>query len=167
DSQVASATFYKLSSLGTGTGLTGNYWSNQLMTFNGSPTLTRTDPTINFDWGGGSPDPSISADHFTARWTGDVQPVFSETYTFYTTTDDGVRLWVNNQLVIDKWVDQGPTEWSGTIGLTGGYRYPVKMEYYENGGGAVAKLSWSSPSTSKAIIPQSQLYPTNDLPPTV
>src|SRR5262249_37836135 len=139
----------------------------QLKTFNGSPTLTRLDATVNFDWGGGSPDPKISADSFTVRWLGDVQPQFNETYTFYTVTDDGVRLWVNNQLLIDKWVDQGPTEWSGSIALTNGYRYPVKMEYYENGGGAAAKLSWSSSSTTKAIIPKPQLYPSNDIPPAV
>jgi hypothetical protein len=165
DSQMASATFYNVASLGNGTGLTGNYWSNQLKTFNGSPTLTRVDATVNFDWSNGAPDPGISADHFTVRWLGDVQPLFSETYTFYTTTDDGVRLWVNNQLIVDKWVDQGATEWSGTIALAAGNRYPVKMEYYENGGSASAKLAWSSPSTSKAIIPQTQLYPSNFIAP--
>src|SRR6185369_294594 len=64
----------------TGTGLTAQYWTNQLKTFTGSPTLTRTDATVNFNWGNGSPDPSISVDSFTARWTGQVQAQFNETY---------------------------------------------------------------------------------------
>ncbi|HKI69641.1 MAG TPA: PA14 domain-containing protein, partial [Verrucomicrobiae bacterium] len=159
DSGVALATFLNSTSIGNGTGLSGAYYSNQPMTFTNPPTLIRTDATVNFNWGGASPDSRISSDNFTVRWTGSVQPQFSEPYTFYTTTDDGVRLWVDGRLVIDKWVDQGPTEWSGTLKLVGGQKYPLTMEYYENAGGAVAELSWSSPATAKSIIPQSQLYP--------
>jgi hypothetical protein len=139
-----------------GTGLVGDYFDNNNFT---GTMITRTDPTVNFDWGSGAPMTGIAADTFSVRWNGQVQAVNSETYTFYTTTDDGVRLWVNNQLLIDKWIDQGPTEWSGAIALTAGVKYDIKMEYYENGGGAQAKLSWSSPSIAKAIVPQIQLYP--------
>jgi len=57
--------------------------------------LTRTDPQINFSWGNGSPDESINADDFSAKWTGEVEAAFTETYTFYTNTDDGVKLWIN------------------------------------------------------------------------
>jgi len=56
---------------------------------------------VNFDWGGGTPDSSLGVDTFTTRWTGKVEPQYSQTYTFYTQTDDGVRLWVNGQLLID------------------------------------------------------------------
>ena len=124
---------------------------------------------VNFDWGGGSPDPAIGADQFSVRWTGQVQPRFSETYTFYTVTDDGVRLWVNNQLLIDRYFDQGTTEWSGLISLQAGQLYDIRMEFYENGGGAAAQLLWSSPSVAKELIPTTQLYPpaTSNLPPTV
>ena len=167
DSAVVTATFLNSLAVGKGTGLTGRYWSNQLKTTNGTPTLVRLDPTVNFDWGEGSPAPGIGTNSFTALWTGQVQPQLSETYTFYTFTDDGVRLWVNNQLIIDQWIDQPPTEWTGTIALSAGRRYDIKMVYYENAGGAVATLSWSGPSTAKAIIPTSQLYPTNDAPPTI
>ena len=145
---------------GTGLGLNGDYYSFQLATFPPNfPTLTRIDPTINFDFGTGSPDPSISADTFTVRWNGQVQPFYSQTYTFYTTTDDGVRLWVNGQLVVNSWINQASTERSGTISLTGGQKYDILIEYFENTGSAVAKLSWSSPNQFKQIIPQSQLYP--------
>ena len=119
--------------------------------------LTRTDATVDFDWGGGSPDASISSDHFSARWTGQVQAQFSETYTFYANMDDGVRLWVDGKLLIDTWQDQGPTERSGTIDLSAGRKYDLRMDYYENGGGAVAKLLWSSASRGKQIIPQERL----------
>lgn len=141
----------------TSGGLNGEYYDAINFTLR---KLTRTDGTVNFDWGTGSPDPQIGADTFSIRWTGQVQPQFSETYTFYTRTDDGVRLWVNGSLLVDKWIDQGPTEWSGTIALTGGTKYNIQMEYYENGGGAVAQLSWSSPSQPKQIIPQNRLFTT-------
>jgi uncharacterized repeat protein (TIGR03806 family) len=167
DSAVVSATFINSSAIGNGTGLLGSYYSNQVMTFIEPATLVRTDAVVNFNWGGGSPDPSISADDFTVRWTGIVQPQFNETYTFYTTTDDGVRLWVNNQLLIDQWVDQGPTLWSGSIALLAQQKYNIRMEYYENGGGAQAMLEWSSPSTTQTIIPQTQLYPVSNPPPVV
>jgi hypothetical protein len=153
---VAKAGYFKPATGGTGTGLTGQYYDNIDLT---TLRIIRTDATVNFDWGTGSPDASVAADTFSVRWTGQVQPQFSQTYTFYTMTDDGVRLWVNNQLLVDKWVDQGPTEWSGTIALTANQKYDIRMEYYENAGGAVARLSWSSASTPKAIIPQSQLFP--------
>ena len=141
---------------GTGAGLAGQYYDNIDFTI---LRVTRTDPTINFDWGTGSPDPSIGVDTFSVRWTGQIEPLFSQTYTFYTETDDGVRLWINNVLVIDRWIDQGPTEWSGTISLSAGQRYDIRMDYYENGGGAVGRLRWSSASQLKEIVPQSQLYP--------
>jgi uncharacterized repeat protein (TIGR03806 family) len=143
----------------TGAGLKGEYFANQNKTFTGTPTLTRTDSTVDFNWGGGSPDPGIAIDTFTVRWTGQVQAPASETFTFFTTTDDGVRLWVNNVLLIDKWIDQAANQWSGSIALTAGVRYDVRMEYYENGGDAVARLEWSSPSTQRQVVPQSQLYP--------
>src|SRR5262249_53050092 len=135
--------------------------------FSGSPTLVRVDAGLNFDWGTGSPDQSISSDHFTVRWTGSVVPQFDETYTFSTTTDDGVRLWVKGQSVIDKWIDQAPTTWNGSIALKAQQRYNIEMDYYENGGGAVAKLSWSSPSTALVIIPPTQLFPVINPPPGV
>jgi hypothetical protein len=144
---------------GNGTGLTGTYFDNMDFT---AQKLVRTDATVNFDWGTGSPDASIGVDTFSVRWTGKVQPRYSVTYTFYTTSDDGARLWVNSQLVVDSWVDQGPTEHSGTITLTAGQKYDIKMEYYENTGGTCAKLSWSSATQAKEIIPQTQLYPASN-----
>jgi len=148
---------------GNGDGLAALYFNNADLT---GTSIARIDPTINFAFGGGSPDAAIGADTFSARWTGKVQAQYTETYTFYALADDGVRLWVNNVLLIDKWIDQGPTEYSATITVAAGTKYDIKMEYYENGGGADARLFWSSPSTAKSIVPQSQLF-SGGLPATV
>jgi len=137
-------------------GLKGDYYNN--MDFTGF-ILTRVDSGVNFDWGNGSPDPSIGADTFSVRWTGQVVPLFSETYTFYTLSDDGVRLWVNGVQLVNNWTDHPPTENSGTIALTAGVRYPIQMDFYENGGGASSALSWSSPSQPREIIPANRLFP--------
>jgi PA14 domain/Chitobiase/beta-hexosaminidase C-terminal domain len=160
DSLVATATYLSSADIGAGTGLTGEYFSGQLATYTNPPTLTRTDATVNFDWSAGPPDPGINSNLFTVRWTGAVQPQFNETYTFYTTTADGVRLWVNGQLLVNQWLNQPVAEWSGSIPLTAGRKYSLSMEYYENGDTPFARLAWSSPSTAKTVIPQTQLYPT-------
>jgi len=141
--------------VGQGTGLSATYFDN--MDFTG-PTLTRTDATVNFNWGSGSPAASIAPDTFSARWTGQVQPRYTETYTFHTTTDDGVRLYVNNQLIINNWTNHSPTVNSGTITLTAGQKYDIRLEYFENGGGAVMKLEWQSARQAREVIPQSQLF---------
>ena len=148
--------------LGTGTGLTGDYYTSAtdgVNNFVGAPTLTRTDATVNFDWGTGSPDPLITADNFMARWHGKVQLFYSQTYTFTTRTDDGARLWVNGQRVVDSWIPQSATDRSGTIALNANQKYDMVFEYYENTGSALAQLSWASANQAKQIIPQTQLYP--------
>src|SRR5205823_5631639 len=75
--------------------------ANQTLT--APAAVTRTDATVDFDWGGGSPAAALPVDRFSARWTGRVEALLTEAYTFYTTSDDGVRLWVNGQPVIDSW----------------------------------------------------------------
>jgi hypothetical protein len=143
----------------TGTGLWGQYYQYPAGNINWAVCkVSRLDATVNFNWGTGSPDPLLLSDLFSARWTGKIKPTHSETYTFYTLTEDGVRLWVNGQLIIDHWSEHAAAEDSGTIGLEAGRKYDIKMEYYENLGTAQAVLMWSSPSTSKQVVPTSQLY---------
>ena len=139
-----------------GTGVLGTYFPTQNLT--GTP-LTRTDPTIYFDWGSGSPDPSIPVDHFSARWTGSLRAPATDAYTIYARADDGVRVWLGGTLIIDEWIDQAPTEYAVPVNLVAGQPYDLKMEYYENAGGAVAQLSWSSASIGKEAIPTASLYP--------
>lgn len=136
-------------------GLTGEYFDN--VDFTG-PKMTRTDQVINYNWGNNAP-PRIDRDTFSARWTGQVKPQYSETYTFHTTSDDGVRLWVDGQLIVNNWTDHAPTEDSGQITLTANQLHNIRMEFYENGGGAEARLWWSSQRQAKQIVPQSRLYP--------
>jgi PKD repeat protein/subtilisin-like proprotein convertase family protein len=140
----------------TSPGLNAEYHDNRDLT---GLKFTRHDAAINFDWGGGTPDPRIGADTFSVRWTGQIEPLYSQVYTFHALTDDGFRLWINNQRVIDSWIDQAPTERSGSIALVAMTRYDIRVEYYENGGGAVAKLSWSSSSQPKEIVPNARLFP--------
>ncbi|MDC0834228.1 PA14 domain-containing protein [Geitlerinema sp. CS-897] len=140
----------------SGTGLTGQYFNGT--NFN-TLVRTRTDATVNFSWGGGAAAGGLGSDFYSVRWTGDIEPRFTETYTFHTITDDGVRLWVNDELIIDRWQLQGATEHTGTIALEAGQHYNIKLEYFENQGGATAQLLWSSSSQARQVIPQSQLYP--------
>jgi hypothetical protein len=135
------------------------YYFNKFMDVTGVPVLVRIDPTINFNWGDpGSPDPVVNVDQFSARWVGVVEALYSEPYVFTTNSDDGIRVWLNDVLIIDSWVDQGATLHSSpAINLVSGQRYGLRVEYYENGGGAVAQLFWESPSTPRQIIPAGAL----------
>ncbi|MCI0452859.1 MAG: PA14 domain-containing protein, partial [Candidatus Latescibacteria bacterium] len=137
-----------------GAGLLGEYYDN--VDFTGT-LLRRVDATVDFDWVVGSPDPSMGASDFSIRWTGFVDPEFTETYTFYTLTDDGVRVWVNDQLIIDFWIPQAAIERSGSIALDAGTLASIRMEFFEATGEAVARLSWSSTSQPKQIIPSNRL----------
>lgn len=146
-------------------GLTATYFNN--INFTGS-SITRVDPTIDFSWGNGSPDFLIGPNTFSVIWKGFVKAPSNGNYTFFTNTDDGVRLWVDGDLIIDQWNDQGPTEISATKQMDEGEQVSIKMEYYENGGGAVAQLSWQGSGVGKQIIPSSYLYPAGEVttPPT-
>ncbi|MBW4578140.1 MAG: hypothetical protein KME42_01020 [Tildeniella nuda ZEHNDER 1965/U140] len=119
---------------------------------------SQIDPTVNFVWGTNAPNWIVPADNFAVRWTGQVQAKTSETYTFYTRSDDGIRLWVNGQLLINNWTDHDVIENSGSIALVAGQSYDIKLEYYDSTGGATSQLLWSSPTQAKEIIPASQLF---------
>jgi hypothetical protein len=148
---------WSFTTAGTGGGVRGDYYNG--MNFE-SYRLTRMDPQINFTWPDGtSPDPLVNQDQFSVRWTGELEAVFTETYTFYARADDGVRLWVDGQQLVNGWVAQSPTEYSGAIDLVAGHTYHIQMEMYEDGVGAVAELRWESPRTPKQLIPQAALSP--------
>ncbi|HEY3860770.1 MAG TPA: chitobiase/beta-hexosaminidase C-terminal domain-containing protein [Verrucomicrobiae bacterium] len=167
-SAVTSAGFINSAASGGGLGLAGSYFSNQIGTFVPPATLARIDADINFNWTGTSPDPSIGSSNFSVRWTGCVQPQYNETYTFSTLSDTGARLWINGQLLINSWSNQSPTLASASIPMLAQQIYNIQMDYYyHTNGDAVAQLSWSSPSTPFAIVPQAQLYPVSNPPPVV
>lgn len=154
-----------------GGGATGTYYDDTLSAgahLGGSaivnPALARVDPTVDSTtrWLNGDPDGPGTAlagnTNFSALWTGQVQAQYTENYTFTVLADDGVRLWVNGQLLANSWVTQGTTAFSGTIALSAGQKYSIMMEYFQGNGGYYAQLRWSSPSTPDQVIPQSQLY---------
>jgi len=147
---------WSFTTAGEGGGVRANYY--QGMNFD-SLALTRIDTQINFNWRSSKPATAVGADHFSVRWTGEVEAAFTETYTFYTNSDDGVRLRIDGQRLVNNWTDHAPTEDKGTIDLVAGNTYSLVMEMYENGGDAVAELRWSSPRTPKQLIPQAALSP--------
>lgn len=116
----------------------GEYFGNRWLS--GSPSLVRNDSDVNFNWGYGSPAAVIPADNFSVRWTRTLDFAAGR-YRFTTETDDGVRLYVDGQLVIDRWHDMAPTQFSVDVDLAAG-AHTIQVEYYEAGSGAVARLSW-------------------------
>ncbi len=123
----------------------GEYWSNRTLT--GNPVLVRNDENISFNWGAGSPAPGIPANGFSARWTR-TYPFEGATYRFRVIVDDGVRLWVDDQLIIDSWHDGSAREITADYALVQG-THSLRVEYYENTGDARIQVGWekvASPS---------------------
>jgi hypothetical protein len=120
------------------TGWLGEYYANPWLA--GPPALIRQDANIDFDWGAGSPAPQIPPDNFSVRWTRTLD-LDAGRYRFTTTTDDGVRLFLDGQLIIDQWHNQAPTSYSAERELGAG-QHSLRMEYYEATGGAMARLTW-------------------------
>ena len=139
-----------------GTGLRGDYYTGENFD---KLVMTRADPQVDFPWGGSAPDEKVGASNFSVRWTGDVSAQFTETYAFYTITDDGIRVWVNGKLIIENWTHHGDTEDTGTIDLVAGNGYSVVIEYFQAGGGSIAQLGWESQHTTKQLIPTDLLWP--------
>ncbi|MBA3480604.1 MAG: family 43 glycosylhydrolase, partial [Pirellulales bacterium] len=138
----------------SGSGLTGQYFHNPDFT---GLAVERTE-AVAFSWGSAAPAAGMGADSFSVRWTGQVEAEFSETYTFTTIGDDGVRLWIDGQLLVDKWIAQSTQTNSGTISLTAGQRYDVRLEYFDHLGSAAIQLKWASASLALEAIPADRLY---------
>jgi hypothetical protein len=100
--------------------------------------------------------------YFYARWSGQIMPRHSHTYKFTTLSDDGVRLWIGDKKLIDRWQEKGRSEDSGSVTLEAGKRYDITMEFYQNQGGALAQLFWENPEQPREIVPSSQLFPTRE-----
>lgn len=113
----------------------GQYYDNA--TLSGSPVLTRTDGALNFNWGSGSPDAAVPADHFSVKWDTSATVATAGNYVISATMDDGMRVWVDGSLVIDEWYPQTPTTHSATVYLGTGV-HSMHVEYFEEYGDAVA-----------------------------
>ena len=144
---------------GTGTGLTGRYYSN--ISLEGTVRLTRIEG-VNFDWGKGSPASSVPVNNFSARWTGALEAPAGGAFQFQTTSDDGVRVYLNGQLIIDNWTPHGPTvDTSAAVTLVAGQRTSLVVEFQEYTGGAQIQLRWKTPdATQFVVVPTNRLYTT-------
>ena len=120
--------------------------------------MSRIDTVVDFDWDTGEPAVGIASDQFSARWEGFLEAPHSGLYAIHVESDDGARLWLNGELVIDGWSDRAATQLNVCWPLQAGVKYPIKLEFYERSREAVIRLLWSSPSTPKRAIPSSQLY---------
>jgi hypothetical protein len=134
-------------------GLEGQYYDNADFT---TLKATRVDANIDYDYGEVPWPSSVASDTASIRWTGKIKPRYSETYTFYTQADDTISLWVNGQQLINQ---GGYSETTAQIALTANQLYNIRVDYIQQGGGALAKLAWSSSSQAKQAVPQSQLFP--------
>ncbi|MCU1492727.1 MAG: bglK [Acidimicrobiaceae bacterium] len=133
-------------SSGTGPGLYGQYYNN--VTLSGSPVYTSVDPQINSNYNGGSPAPGVNPDQWSVKWTGTITAPTTGTYTFSLTSDDGSRLFVNGQEVINNWSDHASTTVTGTVDLTAGTPANIEVDYYQNGGGSNVTFGWLPPGQS-------------------
>ncbi len=143
-----------------GNGLLGEYYNGtNFNTF----VDNRIDENIHFNWGLSSPISGIDNDNNSIRWTGQIEPLYSGEYTFYITSDNGRRVWIDNQLIIDKWISDWNIEYSGSIDLIAGNKYDIKVEYFEEVGGANIKLEWESNDQIREVVPYERLYLPIDL----
>lgn len=156
-----------------GTGLLGQYWDNtNASSYVSAPNLTtgalvatRLDPKINFVWGVTNLPPGMTtALTFQVRWTGQIQPQYSEAYYFNISSDNGARLWLGDQLILDGWSGAGDRT-TLPVALSGGVRYDIRVEYWQSSSSGYAHLYWYSASQPKQIVPMERLYPTNAAPP--
>ncbi|MCX6283948.1 MAG: glycoside hydrolase family 3 C-terminal domain-containing protein, partial [Bacteroidetes bacterium] len=126
-----------------GKGLKAEFYTNDKL--EGKAAFTRVDSSLYFNWEDDPPAPGIGKDNYSVRWTGTITPPETRTYTFYTASDDGVRLFIDGKQIISNWTDHGTTVDSGKIDLVKGKPSEIKVEYYENGGSAVMMMGWDLP----------------------
>jgi len=122
-------------------GLKAEYFNNKKL--KGNPNIIKVDKEIDFFWKK-SPIKGILEDNFSVKWTGKVGPFLkNENIKLYVISDDGIRVWFDDKLVIDQWKDQGSTMISANINVEAGKSYSIKIEFYESGGGAECRFGWS------------------------
>ncbi len=140
------ASTYLTPSTGTGSGLTASYYNNTGLT--GTPVVTRNEANVDYVWGGASPVAGVTATNWSAKWTGTLHPPTTGTYQMSLTSDDGSRVYVNGQLIINNWFNQGSTTRTGSVALTAGQAVSIEVDYYNAGGASNATLGWSIPGQS-------------------
>ncbi|HTI70656.1 MAG TPA: PA14 domain-containing protein, partial [Candidatus Limnocylindria bacterium] len=136
-------------------GLRGSYYANKSLT---NLVFSRLDPIVHFPTGV-TPGPRLPGDSYSVRWTGKVLTRNAGLYKFTTTSDDGVRLWVDGKRMVNAWTDHAPRDDSGSLSLAANKAYDVVLEYYQGTGGAEISLQWTPPGGVREVIPARQLMP--------
>jgi beta-glucosidase len=138
-------------------GLIGEYFNNRDL--EGTPALVRRDARVAFDWMQGSPDPAITPDNFSVRWMGTFTPAVTGPCNMEVACDDGVRLYLDDKLLIDDWTAHAVLTNSASVRLEAGKKYRIRLEYYEHGGEAVCKLglSTNAPNAYDEAVTAAQL----------
>jgi beta-glucosidase len=127
-------------------GLKGEYFRGRDL--QGEAVVTRVDSNVNFDFNGQSPAPGLGREDFSVRWTGVLTPSQSGAFQLGVTGDDGYRLWLDGKLIVEDWSTHAPSTKMAAVPLEKNHPYPLKLEYFQGGGGAVAKLIWTPPGKS-------------------
>ncbi|MCA8833233.1 OmpA family protein [Hymenobacter sp. BT728] len=145
-----------------GAGLQGQYYSGRNFE---QLVVTRTDPTIDFNWTLGpngehfvSPAPDVPGEYFSVRWTGYLYVPVTGTYTFEAATDDGMRVWVGGRRLVDSWRGQPVSIITARIRLIAGRYYPVRVEYFQLDRDSRARLAWQLPASTAEAKPVSPHY---------
>ena len=142
-----------------GTGLKADYFPT--VNLSGAPSVSRIDATVNFQWNNTGVAPGFPADRFSARWQGQIQVPVNTAYTFFTHSDDGVRLWVDGKLLINNWTSHSPIyDQSVPVTLDPAKKYDIQIEYFENTGSSTIQLLWSYAGQTRQVMPQTRLFPT-------
>ena len=130
-------------------GLLGQYYNGINFDY---LAFTRVDEKIGFSRKLESPCPGVGKEYFSIRWSGKITPPLSGVYKFHVVADDGVRLWVNHEQLIDAWFDQEATSYSGSILLDGGQSYDIRIEYFNSIVHSVIDVEWEVPETEPGIL---------------
>ncbi|MEM0993484.1 MAG: PQQ-dependent sugar dehydrogenase [Bacteroidota bacterium] len=155
---------YKAIERADGTGLLGRYFKIENDEKYPFPSFIQVDSVINFNWAFESPDERLEEYQYAMEWLGEIVPLVSDVHTFHLFADDGVRLYINDEKIIDQWKAKSAQALTGEIALEAGRRYSIRLEYKEHAewSWGILQLFWSADLLPKSIIPQSQLYPAFD-----
>lgn len=132
---------------GEPSGLTARYFDGENFE---RPVRTNTDAQIDFDWSE-KPPAGLKHDHYSVRWTGFVQAQPAGDYTLLASADDGVRLWIDGQQVVNDWNSRAIETFAAKVHFEANTRHSIRLEYYQAGNEAVVKLAWRLPGGKSSV----------------
>lgn len=139
-----------VSSTSSENGLKGEYYNNKDLS--GTPVATQTDKCIGFEWTMGSGVAGVNKNNFSVKWTGELRPTETATYEFIVSGDDGYRLFINNEKVIDEYAEGAFRERKYSKSLVAGQKYAIRLEYFQAGGGASVDFAWMKQGDNNRFV---------------